>query len=137
MKKILFIFLLCFIGCSPLEFTRLIGAGTERFREAGKIYTKEFDVDLSSCYKRISLELRDIGVSFYRGSQEEGFVVVNNFVKIFPQCNESTEVAIFFTELSSSKVQVEVISLNYSLAEAASLKIFDCLEGREKEYIKS
>jgi len=33
----IFIFLLCFIGCSPLEFSRLIGVGTERFREAGKI----------------------------------------------------------------------------------------------------
>jgi len=136
MKKILFIFLVFLVGCSPLEFVRLIGAGTERFREAGKTYTKEVDLDLPSCYKRISLELRDIGVSFYRGSQEEGFIVVNNFVKIFPQCSESTEVAIFFTELDSSKVKVEVISLNYSLAEAVSLKIFDCLEGREKVYIK-
>ena len=137
MKKIFFIFLLCFMGCSPLEFSRLIGVGTERFREAGKIYTKDFNLDLASCYRRICLELRDMEASFYRGSQEEGFVVVTNFGKVLPQCSSSTEIAIFFTELGSYKVRVEVISLNYAVAEAVSLKIFDCLEGREKGYIKS
>jgi len=75
-------------------------------------------------------------VSFSRGSQKEGFLITNNFNKVFPQCNTSTEVAIFFTELSKSKIQVEVSSLNYSLAEFAASKIFNCLEDKKIEDIK-
>ena len=124
MKKIFFIFLLFFVGCSPLEISRLFGAGLRPFRERGKIYTKAFDEDLSSCYGRIAQKLREMEASFYRGSQEEGFLVVTNFVKVFPQCNTSTEVAIFFTELENFKTRVEVASLNYLLAEFIASEFF-------------
>ncbi len=137
MKKIFLIFLLFFLSCSPLELSRLFGAGLRRFREGGKVYTKAFDMDLASGYGRITQELKEMEASFYRGSQEEGFLVVTHFIKVFPQCNESTEVAIFFTELESFKTQVEVASLNYSLAEFAASKIFNCLEDKKIEDINS
>ena len=113
-----------------------MGAGTERFKEAGKTYTKVCDLDLFSCYRRISLELKDMGVSFYRGSKREDFIIIYNFTKVFLQCSASTEVAIFFTESEKIKTKVEVASLNYPLAEFVSLKIFECLENEEKDYTK-
>ena len=110
---------------------RLLGVGLRRFREEGKIYTEAFNTDLPFCYGITVEELSKVGASFYRGSQEEGFIVFINFVKAFPQCNASTEVAIFFTELESSKTQVEIASLNYSLAEFIASELFNDL-GKEK-----
>ena len=124
MKRIVLVFLFFIVSCSPLELSRLFGAGTRRFREQGKIYSKTFDMNLPSCYEQITRELRKMEVSFSRGGQKEGFLITNNFTKVFPQCNTSTAVAIFFTELSKSKVQVEVSSLNYSLAEFIATEFF-------------
>ena len=131
MKRIFLFFLLIFISCSPLELSRLFGAGLKPFREKGKIYTKAFDRDLPSCYAEIIQKLKAMEVSSYRGSQREGFLVARHFVKVFPQCSASTEVAIFFTELESSKTQVEIASLNYSLAEFIASELFNDL-GKEK-----
>lgn len=128
MKRMILIFIFFIVGCSPLEFSRLLGAGTKRFREQGKIYSKAFDMNLPSCYEQITQELNKMEVSFSRGGQKEGFLITNNFTKVFPQCNTSTEVAIFFTELSKSKVQVEVSSLNYSLSEFIAIELFKAVE---------
>ena len=124
MKRVFLVFCLFFISCSPLEVNRLFGVGLRRFREEGKIYTEAFNTDLPFCYGITVEELSKVGASFYRGSQEEGFIVFINFVKAFPQCNASTEVAVFFTELDNSKTQVEVVSFNYSLVEFVALNLF-------------
>lgn len=137
MKRIILIFLIFFAGCSPVEFSRLFGVGLRPFRERGMVYAQTFDQDLSSCYEKINKKLRKVGASFYRGSQKQGFLVVTNFTKVFPQSSASTEVAIFFTEIENLKVQVEVASLNYSLAEFISSEIFNYLEGKEIEDIES
>ena len=135
-KKIFLIFLLFFIGCSPLELSRLFGAGTRCFREQGKIYSKVFDTDFFSCYAQVTQKLEEMQVFPYRGGRKEGFLVVAGFNKIFPQCSKSTEVAIFFTELENFKTQVEVASLNYSLAEFAASKIFNRSEDKKVEGIR-
>ena len=124
MKRIILVFLLFSLGCSPLELSRLVGVGTRCFREQGKVYSKVFDTDFFSCYAQITQRLKEMGASPYRGSRKKGFLVAANFTKVFPQCSESTEVAIFFTELESLKTQVEVASLNYSLAEFIALELF-------------
>lgn len=137
MKRIILVFLLFSLSCSPLELSRLFGAGTRCFREQGKVYNKVFDRDFFSCYAQIVQKLKEMQVSFYRGGRKEGFLVTTGFNKVFPQCNESTEVAIFFTEPESLKTRVEIASLNYSLAEFAASKIFNCLEDKKIEDIKS
>jgi len=137
MKKIFFIFLLFFVGCSPFEISRLFGVGTRCFREQGKIYNKVFDRDFFSCYAQTIQKLKEMQVSFSRGGRKKGFLVTTGFNQVFPQCNESTEVAIFFTELESLKTRVEIVSLNYSLAEFAASEIFNSLEDKKIEDIKS
>ncbi|MDP8290038.1 MAG: hypothetical protein P9M02_03605 [Candidatus Susulua stagnicola] len=135
-KRVFLVFFLFFISCSPLEVNRLFGVGLRRFREEGKIYTEAFNADLPFCYGIVVEKLNKMRASFYRGSQKEGFIVFINFVKAFPQCNASTEVAIFFTELKSFKTEVEVASLNYSLAEFAAAEIFNHLKSKEIGDIK-
>ena len=120
------------MGCSPFEFGRLLGTGTKVFKTRGKIYNKTFDKDFFSFYRKITQELKEMGVSSYRGSQKENFLVVNQFNKAFAQCDNATEVAIFFTELDMLKTKVEVSSLNYSLAEFVASKLFSNSE-REKQ----
>ncbi len=136
MRKIFFLFLIFALGCSPLELSRLFGAGIKPFREKGKVYSKVFDKDLPACYKKVNSQLKEIGTNFYRGSQEEGFIVVYDFTSVFAQCAESTEVAIFFNRLDERRTQVEVASLNYLLAEFAAAVIFDHLEGRVSPRLK-
>ena len=136
MKKIFLIFLLFFVSCAPLEISRLLGVGTRPFREQGKVYSKVFDMDYFSCYGQITQKLKKMGVSFYREGKKEGFLITTGFNNIFPQCNESTEVAIFFIELENLKTRVEVASLNYSLAEVAASKIFDDSKDEEIEGAK-
>lgn len=135
-KKIFLIFLLFFVSCSPLELSRLFGAGTRCFREQGKVYSRVFDMDFFSCYAQITQKLKEMRVSFRRGGRKEGFLVTAGFNKVFPQCNESTEVAIFFTEPGNFKTRVEVTSLNYALAEFAASKIFSYSEDKKIEDIK-
>ncbi|MFH1519909.1 MAG: hypothetical protein ABIE75_05005 [Candidatus Omnitrophota bacterium] len=130
MKKLIFLFLFFSLGCSPLELSRLFGAGTKPFKQQGKVYSKVFDQDLSACYEQIISQLKEMETNFYRGSQKEGFIVVYNFSSVFAQSAEATEVAIFFSKLDQLKTQVEVASLNYLLAEFAASAIFDRLEGK-------
>ncbi len=124
MKRIIFVFLLFSLGCSPFELTRLLGAGTKVFKNQGKVYSKTFDKDFFSCYRQITQGLKEMSVFPYRGSQKQGFLVANCFNKAFAQCDSATEVAIFFTELDKLKTKVEVSSLNYSLAEFVASKLF-------------
>lgn len=135
-KKIFLIFLLFFVSCAPLEISRLLGVGTRPFREQGKVYSKVFDKDFFSCYAQITKRLKKMGVSFYRGRKKKNFLITTGFNNIFSQCSESTEVAIFFTEIENLKTRVEVASLNYSLAEVAASKIFDDSEDEEIKGIK-
>lgn len=133
MRKIILACLIFFIGCSPLEFSRLLGAGTRVFREKGKVCGKDFDWDYFSCYAKITRKLEEMEVCFYRGSRQEGFLVLAGFDEVFAQCNRSTEVAIFFTDLDGYKTRVEIASLNYALAEFVASEIFGCLENGGSE----
>jgi len=136
MKIILLIFLLFCISCAPLEVSRLLGVGTRPFKEQGKVYSKVFDKDFFSCYAHITKRLKKMGVSFYRGRKKKNFLITTGFNSIFSQCSESTEVAIFFTEIENLKTRVEVASLNYSLSEFAASKIFDDSKDEEIEDAK-
>ena len=132
MKRIIFVYFLFFLGCSPFEFSRLLGAGTKVFKEQGKVYSKTFDKDFFSCYKQITRGLKEMNASAYRGSRKQGFLVVNGFNQAFIQCDRATEVAIFFIESDKLKTKVEVVSFNYSLAEFVASKLFGSLEGEEQ-----
>lgn len=135
MKRIIGICFIFFLGCSPFELSRLLGAGTKVFRTQGKIYSKIFNEDFFSCYEQITQKLNSMGATSYRGSQKQSFLIVNQFNNVFAQCDGATEVAIFFTEIGKFKTKVEVSSLNYSLAEFVASKLFNNLEKKIEEEI--
>jgi hypothetical protein len=130
MKRLILVFILFLLSCAPAEFARLMGVGLKPFKEQGKVYSKDIDKNKSYCYQRVKDLTKGMQAQVYRRSKSEDFIVAIGFNAAFKQCNSSTEVAIFFTELDSGQTKVEVASLNYSLAEFIAPKLF---EGIEKE----
>lgn len=125
MKRLFFILMVFFVGCAPLEWARLFGMGVRRFRRQGKTYSKVYQQDFFSTYEEVTKGLKELKASFYRGTRKEGFLIAINFAGVFAQCNDSTEVAVFFTEMDKLKTRVEISSLNYSLAEFVASEIFN------------
>ena len=119
------------IGCSTLEFSRLVGVGTRPFHEKGKVYSATFTRNYFLCYDEALKILKGLQASFYRGERRKNFIITYGFDKVAPQCSESTEVAIFFTELGAFKTKVEVSSLNYYLSEFVSAEIFKELNKKD------
>ncbi len=130
MKKISLVLFCIFLaaGCSPFETARVLGIGTKPFKEQGKVYTKVFNKDFFSCYRQAYRCFTDMGAHFYRGSRIKGFFVFTHFNSSFKQCNESTEVAVFFKDLKPLETEVQVSSLNYSLAEFTAAELFRRME---------
>ncbi len=131
MKKIIFIFFLFILSCSPWEVARLAGIGVEPFKTEGKVYTKIIHKDPATAYEQVLTIMGDLGANFYRGSPRKKFLIMTNFKPVFRQCSESTEVAVFFTEVKEKETKVEVSSLNHSLSEFVALELFKGLEGQE------
>ncbi|MDD3151043.1 MAG: hypothetical protein PHV68_09475 [Candidatus Gastranaerophilales bacterium] len=122
-----------FTACSPLEISRLFGAGTKQFLKKGKINTQEFDLDYFSCYNKSYRALKDLGANIYRGSKNKGYLVAMDFTAEFKQSNQSTEVALFFEEISKNKTRLKVASLNSKLSDFAAKRIFNYLNPPIKE----
>lgn len=112
------------LACSPLEVVRLFGIGTKPFYRQGKVYTKTIDKDFFSSYDQVVKFFGQIQASYYRGSRREGFIVFTNLHVIFPQANQSTELAVFLQELETKKTKVEVSSLNHSLVTFVAEELF-------------
>lgn len=128
MRNFIFLFFLLFlVSCSPLEMAGLLGIGTKFFKEQGKVYTENVNKDLASCYEQTLNVLAKMKARVYRGSLKQRFIVAKQFRASFKWSTDSTEVAIFFTELAPDKTKVEVASLNYSLAEFVASKLFETL----------
>lgn len=124
MRKTVLIFILFLASCSPFEISRVVGIGTRPFKSKGEVYKKTFNTDFFSSYKIVNEDLKGMGAQFYRGSRSKGFIIATNFDGIFKQCSSSTEVAIFFKELSAGMTEVEVSSLNHSLAQFVAGELF-------------
>lgn len=128
-KKLLAIPLLLAVACSPLETARMLGAGTKLFRTDGKIYSQTFKKNLITCYNEVLLAIKKLEAKRWRGSFKKHFIVASNFNAVFTQCNNSTDVAVFFQYQGPDETKVEVSSLNYPLSEFASEKLFAWLNG--------
>ncbi|MDD5441662.1 MAG: hypothetical protein PHZ27_05595 [Candidatus Omnitrophica bacterium] len=128
MKFIYILFTILFIGCSPLEFSRLLGTGTQTFKTKGKIYKETITADFDSCYILTKNLLNSHNITIVREDYVTGYIIANNFKHIFPQSTEATEVAFFFSEPDDNTTIIEISSLNYNLAEHVAKKTFDYIK---------
>jgi hypothetical protein len=116
-----------FLGCFPYETARLAGIGIKPFKTKGKIYSQNFEKDITKCYRQVEDIIKELGANLYRGSSRKRFIVSFGYSEVFPSANHSTEVAIFFNWLDENKTEVEVSSLNHKLSDFISKKIFQKL----------
>ena len=117
------------IACSGQETRRLLGMGTDAFRQQGQTQAYTFNHSLDTCYERTLGFIKGLGATHYRGTKQKQFIVAMNFSDSFGQCHPATEVAIFFTALGENRTRVEISSLNHSLAEFVSEKLLETLGG--------
>ncbi len=125
---LILVFSFFLLACSPLEVARLFGIGTKPFKTAGKVYTEVVDRDYFSAYDEVFKLFGSLRANFYRGSRQKGFAVFTNLNTSFPQCNESTEVAVFFSEIEPQKTKIEISSLNHHLSQFVAEYIFKGLK---------
>ena len=130
-SQLFFLFLILIIGCSGVEISRIVGVGVRPFKEQDKIYTQTFDKNFFSCYNKTLRILKKMEAKIHRGSRKKNFIIAANFSAPHSQWSQSTEVAIFFKDLEPRKTQVEVSSLNSSLAEFIAGKLFEDLNKGE------
>ena len=131
MRRLFLILIVCFCfscGCGRVELFRLAGIGIRPFKEHGKSYSKSFPIGYSECYAKVLSILQEMGAKVYRGSAKKGFLVAVHFSDVFLQCNDTTEVAVFFSQ-GYNRTSVEVVSLNHALSEFVAGRLFPELEG--------
>ncbi|MDP2939056.1 MAG: hypothetical protein Q8O13_03095 [Candidatus Omnitrophota bacterium] len=116
-------------GCVRIKEASRIILGTsvsslEKARINGK--TQTFNYDYEKCYKKVLLILRQMNVYIYLHSLKERRIVAMNF----EGANKTTEVGIFFEEITPSSTKVEISCLAPSVLENVSEKIFIALKGK-------
>jgi len=120
----LFLGIIILSSCSPLEVARLLGVGTKPFKTQGKTYNIVLGRDYFSAYDQIKESLNALKAKHYRGNRKKGFIIAINFQNAYKECSNSTEVAIFFEEVSLKETKIEVVSLNHGLGEFVATELF-------------
>ncbi len=134
---ILLIFALIILtGCARISETTKLVMGTsvtDLYNAKDKGRSQIFEYDYPSCYKRVFLILKKMKAYIYLHSMEKHRIVAMEFQDF----NNTTEVGIFFSEVSSKRTKVEISCLSHSVLEGVSEKIFSALKEEKNEIQKS
>jgi len=132
MKQFSFIALLfasfltsCFILSYPL---RIAGFSIKKFenKDIGR-FNENFAMSKKTCFDKSLDIINSLNAKVTHKNFAKGYIITFNFAKNFDCCLDSTEVGIFIKEIENSKVKVEIISNNSSLAKRVSAKFFEKL----------
>ncbi len=105
----------------------IFGADVQGLSEVKEAHAKIFDKDVSGCYRLATEALHKWGaVRFQR--YKDNYIIAMEFEGVFRGCTNTTELGIFFTETEPHKTEVKVTSLNYSLSQLISQKLFEYIE---------
>ena len=134
MRKTLILFLISIfmIACTPAESGRLLGFGTQRFLNEGKINKGNFALTIDESYDLVVEAIYDLGGKHYRGSRKAKMIIALGFDKAFPKkCIDTTEVAVFFNSLDNETTELKVSSLNFTLSDLISEELFSRMRSKE------
>jgi len=123
-------------ACGVAEFGRLVGVGVKPFTREGTVYRKTFEQDYDTCFNDITTAVDDMQAYVWRGSKVKHFIVAMHFHNQFKNCSATTDVAFFFNELPNGKTEVELSSLNSSLAEFVATELFGEVSEKTIKIIK-
>lgn len=118
-----------FNGCATsIETSRkIMGTSIEALDEAraeGKSQTVE--LDYPACYQKVITILKKMKAHIFLHSQKRKRIVAMNFRDL----NNTTEVGIFFTQVTPNSTKVEISCLSHSVLENVSDKIFSALKDK-------
>ena len=122
-KKIIFSVVVVFLlsGC----VARIWGSYVGQPKEGGDgRYSSSFNCSYEDCFQETEAILESIGAELFSKSKKKGFISAIYFGSVYKNYVDTTEVGIFFKEVESGKIQIDVACGNIGLAEAASKKIF-------------
>ncbi|MFH1655744.1 MAG: hypothetical protein ABH954_03950 [Candidatus Omnitrophota bacterium] len=124
---IYFVILIVFSGC----IGNIVGTDVRQPKEGQKgRYSQSFNCSFPACYEGVQEILQEMRVLIFYKNQKKRMISAMYFSSIYKNCNDTTEVGIFFKEIASGKTQIDVICGNYNLAKFASEQIFSQLKER-------
>jgi hypothetical protein len=117
-------------ACSILDYpSRVLGISVEKFEneKVGR-FSKAFNMSKEICFNKSINIVKELNARITHKNFKKGYIVVFDLSKSFDYCLDSTEVAIFVTDMKSKGVKVDVISNNSFLAAKFADRFFKMLK---------
>jgi hypothetical protein len=122
MRYCLLLLLLICVGCSPIEFGKTIWGSSTRALENARAdaIKKTYDFGYWESMRAALKAIEKQGYLIFKKDEIRGYIVV---MHVKGNVN-TTEVGIFFEELSESQVRIEISSLSTSAKRTVAKNLF-------------
>ena len=127
MKTSLLKFTAVFAIAALLSGCALFGSDLNSLYNIKEEHVKVFDKGISSCYD-LSLSALSQWKAVVFQQYKDDYIVAMNLEGAFKSCINTTEVGIFFTEISAQKTEIKITSLNHNLSQTIAEKLFFFIE---------
>ncbi|MDR1474468.1 MAG: hypothetical protein LBS38_02095 [Endomicrobium sp.] len=111
------------------RINRFLGYSIEKFNsDKIKRFSKSFSMSKKNCFDKTIEILKELKTRITHKNFKKGYIIAFDFGKSFENCClDSTEAAVFITEINSDTVNVEVCSDNSVLGGTFATKFFEML----------
>jgi hypothetical protein len=111
------------------RINRFLGYSIEKFNsDKIKRFSKSFSMSKKNCFDKAIEILKELKTRITHKNFRKGYIIAFDFGKSFENCClDSTEAAIFITQINSDTVNVEVCSDNSVLGGMFATKFFEML----------
>jgi hypothetical protein len=107
----------------------VFGTSIAKFKtEHTEKFSKIFEMSKKDCFKKSLNVIENLEGIVTHKSFRMGYVVAFGFARSFNYCLDSTEVAVFISEVDKYSVKVEIISNSRLLGKEMSVKFFEMLK---------
>ncbi len=126
MRPIVLSLVILFVGCSPLEIGKTIwGSSTRALEEArANALTRTYDKGYWDCVKEALNVINKNGYTIFKKDEVKGYIVL---MGIHGAVN-TTEVGVFFVELSDTQTRIELSSLSTNAKRIIGKALFHGLD---------
>jgi hypothetical protein len=124
------VFVVFLASCSVLDYPlRAFGISISKFKtERVEKFSEIFKMSKKDCFEKTLNVIKSLEGRITHKSFRMGYVVAFGFAKSFNYCLNSTEVAVFISEVGKYGVKVELISDSRLLGSEMSVKFFEMLK---------
>ncbi len=123
------LFIIFLNGCAlSLENSRVVMGISEKalYGARANAKTQIVELDYQACYKKVIRILKKMKAYIYLHSLEKQRIVAMNF----KDTNNTTQVGIFFSQVTPNSTKVEISCLSHYVLENVSEKLFSALKDK-------